>query len=118
VSVFNWCSVTFFHHKIPRAHPGLNPGRRGSTKLDLSFVQTRTTVRFFYNLLKTPFFVLACIYKLLPSQPAMTNKSIYEKHDNEIKQPMLTVNNRFVNFQTYEYKDINEEHDTLKHLLS
>jgi hypothetical protein len=22
-------SVTFVHHKIPRAHPGLNPGRRG-----------------------------------------------------------------------------------------
>jgi hypothetical protein len=22
-------SATFVHHKIPRAHPGLNPGRRG-----------------------------------------------------------------------------------------
>jgi hypothetical protein len=22
-------STTFVHHKIPRAHPGLNPGRRG-----------------------------------------------------------------------------------------
>jgi hypothetical protein len=22
-------SATFVHHKIPRAHPGFNPGRRG-----------------------------------------------------------------------------------------
>jgi hypothetical protein len=48
----------------------------------------------------------------------MSYKSIYEKHDNEIKQSMLTVHNRYVNLQTYEYKDINEEHDPLKHLLS
>jgi hypothetical protein len=76
--------------------------RVSSTKLDMSFVQTRTTVRLFYNLSKTPFLC----------QPA------YEKHDNEIKQSMLTVHNRHVNFQTYEYKDINEEDDRLKYLLS
>jgi hypothetical protein len=46
----------------------------------------------------------------------MSNKS--EKHDNEIKQSMLTVHTRYVNFQTYEYKNINEEHDPLKYLLS
>jgi hypothetical protein len=25
----NLPQLTFVHHKIPRAHPGLNPGRRG-----------------------------------------------------------------------------------------
>jgi hypothetical protein len=27
-------SATFVHHKIPRAHPGLNPGRRGGIDSD------------------------------------------------------------------------------------